>query len=101
MLVPGSGGERIPGKAGAAEVWILASGREYDGRCRGVRRAIHTLVRQRPPTPLCSGQSSDCEENSEPDRNNTESLTVHPELENSLDPFRTWQAFIDSLRRAP
>ena len=30
-----------------------------------------------------------CGENSESDRNNTESLTVHPELENSLDPHRT------------
>ena len=46
--------------------------------------AIYTLIRQRPPTPLCRGLSPYCGENSEPGRCSTESLTSNPELENSL-----------------
>jgi len=45
--------------------------------------AIHTLIRQRPPTPLCRGLNPYCGENNEPGRYITESLTSGPELENS------------------
>ena len=45
--------------------------------------AIHTLIRQRPPTPLCRGLNPYCGENSEPGRYIKESLTSSPELENS------------------
>ena len=59
--------------------------------------AIHTLIRQRPPTPSCRGLSPYCGENSEPDRYSMESLTSNPELENSLDPERTF----DLSRQTP
>src|SRR5262245_21983119 len=45
--------------------------------------AIHNLIRQRHPTPLCRGLNPYCGENSEPGRYITESLTSGPELENS------------------
>ena len=59
--------------------------------------AIHTLIRQRPPTPSCRGHSPYCGENSEPGRCSIESLTSNPELENSQDPQRTPAGFEPAL----
>ena len=42
--------------------------------------AIYTLIRQRPPTPSCGGLSPYREENSEPGRYVTESLTTNPRV---------------------
>ena len=49
-------------------------------RCLIEASAIHTLIRQRPPTPSCRGHSPYCGENSEPDRYITESLTSNPRV---------------------
>jgi hypothetical protein len=40
-----------------------------------------------------------CEENSEPDRHTTESLTPTPELENSQDPNRSFKALAAYLNQ--
>jgi len=49
-------------------------------RCFIEANAIHTLIRQRPPTPSCRGLSPYCAENSEPGRHTTESLTSSPQV---------------------
>ncbi len=49
-------------------------------RCFIEASAIHTLIRQRPPTPSCRGHSPYCGENSEPGRRITESLTSNPRV---------------------
>jgi hypothetical protein len=46
--------------------------------------ALHTLIRQRHPTPSCGELSLYRGENREPGKDNDESLTSTPELENSL-----------------
>ncbi len=48
--------------------------------------AFHTLVRQRPLTPLCRGLSPYCGENSEPDRYSTKSLTSTPRVREQSGP---------------
>ncbi len=66
-------------------VGTVASARSSQALRRFIKaNAIHTLIRQRPPTPSCRGLSPYCGENSEPGRHITESLTPTPELENSL-----------------
>jgi hypothetical protein len=70
-------------------------------RCFIEAIAIHTLIRQRPPTPLCRGPRPYCGENSEPGRCiNKESLTSIPELENSLGQLRTSGATSAHVRYA-
>lgn len=56
--------------------------------------AIYTLIRPRPPTPLCRGLRPYCGENNEPGRYRVGGLTFNPELENSQDPTRTSIAFV-------
>ncbi len=40
--------------------------------------ALHTLIRQRPPTPSCRGHSPYCGENSEPGRRIKGELDIQP-----------------------
>ncbi len=49
--------------------------------------AIHTLIRQRPPTPSCGGPRPYGGENSEPDRHTTESLTPIPQVRERPGPI--------------
>ncbi len=49
-------------------------------RCFIEASAIHTLIRQRPPTPSCRGHGPYCGKNSEPGRRITESLTSNPRI---------------------
>ena len=49
-------------------------------RCLTEASALHTLIRQRLPTPSCGGHSPYREENSEPGRYVTESLTTNPRV---------------------
>ncbi len=62
-------------------VGTVASARSIQA-LRGLTEAsaIHTLIRQRPPTPSCRGHSPYCGENSEPGRRITESLTSNPRV---------------------
>jgi hypothetical protein len=47
--------------------------------------ALHTLIRQRHPTPSCGGHAPTAERTLDPARMFTESLTPAPELENDQD----------------
>ena len=49
-------------------------------RCLNEASAFSTLIRQRPPTPSCGGQSPYRGENSGPGRYNMESLTSNPRV---------------------
>jgi hypothetical protein len=48
------------------------------------QNALHTLIRQRHPTPSCGGRVPTAERTLDPARMFMESLTTGPELENSL-----------------
>jgi len=54
--------------------------------------ALHTLIHQRHPTPLCGGQAPTAERTLDPARMFTERLTPGPELENGarVGPRRTF-----------
>jgi hypothetical protein len=69
-------------------VGTAASARSIQAlRCLIEASAIHTLIRQRPPTPSCRGLSPYCGENSEPGRRITESLTFNPRVREQPGPI--------------
>jgi Transposase IS116/IS110/IS902 family len=53
-------------------------------RCSKEQNALHTLIHQRHLTPSCGGLAPTAERTLNPARMFTESLTLRPELENSL-----------------
>jgi hypothetical protein len=60
-------------------VGTVASARSTQAlRCHIEASAIHTLIRQRPPTPSCRGLSPYRGENSEPDRRIKGELDINP-----------------------
>jgi len=59
-------------------------------RCSKERNALHTLIHQRHLTPSCGGHVPTAERTLGPARMLMESLTPGPELENSQDPYQSF-----------
>ena len=59
-------------------------------RCSYEQNALHTLIRPRHPTPSCGERSLYRGENRGLGKDNDQSLTPDPELENKLGPVQKW-----------
>ena len=81
---PTSGSERPCRDAGVGEIALGFAMLER-------ANALHTLIHQRHLTPSCGGRAPTAERTLNPARMFMESLTSDPELENSQDPFETWE----------